>query len=189
MLFVIFLEGNISALLQLSWDSFNYKKIKHDAAKEEVMQKGNFWHFKNAFSCSAGSESSMTFSSSLPKFGRMTQGEGIPTNLKVKGVLCTGLPQSQDWGIVYSWELLQFPAGLLKSLWMKKEPALHMGWGKTRHLSGYQDTERVRKLSCQQYQKEPRNCSFPFETFNHLMFYFPFMLLKKTTPPKTQAAS
>lgn len=122
--------------------------MKHDAAKEEVLQKGNFWHFGNAFSCSAGSESSMTFSPSLPKFDRMTQGEGIPMNLKVKGVLCTGLSQSQHWGIVYSWELLQLPAGLLKSLWMKKEPALHMGWGIARHLSGYQGTER-RKQSCQ----------------------------------------
>lgn len=122
--------------------------MKHDAAKEEVLQKGNFWHFGNAFSCSAGSESSMTFSPSLPKLDRMTQGEGIPMNLKVKGVLCTGLSQSQHWGIVYSRELLQLPAGLLKSLWMKKEPALHMGRGIARHLSGYQGTER-RKQSCQ----------------------------------------
>lgn len=59
------------------------------------MQKGNLWHFGNAF-FSAGSGNSMTFSLNLPKFVRMTQGEGIPTNLKVKGVLCKGLSQSQD---------------------------------------------------------------------------------------------
>lgn len=34
---------------------------------------------------SAGSESSMTFSLSIPKFVRVTQGDGIPTNQKVKG--------------------------------------------------------------------------------------------------------
>lgn len=60
------------------------------------MQKGNLWHFGNAFSCSAGSESSMTFSPNLPKFDRMTQGEGIPTNLKVKGVLCMGLSKAKN---------------------------------------------------------------------------------------------
>lgn len=27
------------------------KKIEHDAAKEEVMQKENLWHFGNAFLC------------------------------------------------------------------------------------------------------------------------------------------
>lgn len=60
------------------------------------MQKGNLWHFGNAFSCSAGSESSMTFSPNLPKFDRMTQGEGIPTNLKVEGMLCMGLSKAKN---------------------------------------------------------------------------------------------
>lgn len=154
------------------------------------MQRGNLWHFEPAEQENAFPESSMTFSPNLPKFDRMTQGEGIPTNLKVKGVLCMGLPRSQDWGIVYSWELLQLPAGLLKSLWVKKEPALHVGWGKNK-TSVRIPRHRVSKeteLSAEQDQKELRNCGLPFEMFYHLSSHFPFMLLKKTTPPKTQAA-
>lgn len=68
------------------------------------MQKGNLWHFGNAFSCSAGSESSMTFSPNLPKFHRMTQGEGIPTNLKVKGVLCMGLSKAKSEEVLFTLE-------------------------------------------------------------------------------------
>lgn len=125
---------------------------------------------------SAGSESSMTFSLSIPKFVRVTQGDGIPTNQKVKGGLWETItkPRLRLWE-VYSWELLQFPAGLLKSLWMK-EPALHTGWGKTRHVSGYQDTGRARKPSCQlssikrnwEILLSPLKCSITCSLISHL---------------------
>lgn len=60
------------------------------------MQKGNLWHFEPAEQENTFPDSSMTFSPSLPKLGRMTQCEGIPTKLKVKGVLCMELSQSQN---------------------------------------------------------------------------------------------
>lgn len=146
------------------------------------MQRGNLWHFKSAEQENGFPGSSMTFSPNLPKFDRMTQGAVIPTNLKVKGVFCTGLSQSPDWGIVYSWELLQLPAGLLKSLWMEKEPALHVGRAKTRIC---QDTktegEQGDRAVSWAGSKGTERLWSPLS--NHLSSHFPFMLLKKTHHP------
>ena len=67
----------------------------HDEAKGEIMQRGDWWHVEPTEQEVAFPESSMTFSPHLPKFHRMTQGEGISANLKVKGVLVRDYPKEK----------------------------------------------------------------------------------------------
>lgn len=82
------------------------------------------------------------------------------------------------------------------SCWITQEPLDEEGASTTHGMGKNKTSVRVPRhrvsketeLSVEQDQKELRNCGLPFEMFYHLFSHFPFMLLKKSTLPKTQAA-
>lgn len=134
---------------------------------------------------SAGSESSMTFSLSIPKFVRVTQGDGIPTNQKVKGGLVGDYHKAKTEALR---GLLLRVAAI--SCWITQEPldegaSTAHGVGKDKtclRIPRHRESKET-ELSAEQHQKELGNSALPFEMFYHLFSHFPFMLFKKPHHP------